>query len=180
MEIINLQIPDVKIIIPQVFSDPRGSFQESYSQKRFSANSLNFDFIQDNYSITSNKGTVRGLHFQTEPMTQTKLIKVTRGTIFDVVVDLRKNSPTFKKHLIIELNSSNHKQLLIPKGCAHGFCSLSDDCHILYKVDNFYSPAHNAGIIWNGLTLNIPWPSKSPLLSEQDQLWPTFENGYTF
>jgi len=180
MEIFSLEIPEIKIITPKVFNDSRGSFQECYNKKKLLDLGFDFNFVQDNYSITLKKGTIRGLHFQKSPMAQTKLIKVMEGIILDVVVDLRKNSSTFKKYLTIELDSKKHQQILIPQGFAHGFYTLTDNCKVIYKVDNFYSPAHNAGIIWNDLTLNIPWPSKSPLLSEQDQLWPTFENGYTF
>ena len=180
MDVINLKIPDIKIINPDVLEDTRGSFQESYNKNKLQNWGINYDFVQDNYSITLRKGTIRGLHFQTAPMAQTKLIKVMEGVILDVVVDLRKSSPTFKQHLIVELDSAKHQQILIPKGFAHGFYSMTDNCKVFYKVDNFYSPAHNAGIIWNDKTLNIPWPSKTPLVSEQDQKWPNFENGYTF
>jgi len=180
MKIENLEIPEIKLITPTIFKDSRGSFQESYNQKKFNDCGFSFNFVQDNYSITAKKGTIRGLHFQASPMTQTKLVRVIQGEIFDVVVDIRKNSPTFKKYITVVLNDKNQTQLLIPQGFAHGFCTFTDDCHVLYKVDNYYSPKHNSGIVWNDQTLNINWPTQTPLLSDQDQKWPTLFEGELF
>jgi dTDP-4-dehydrorhamnose 3,5-epimerase len=162
---------EVKAILPQVFSDNRGFFQESYTKNKFHSVGIDADFIQDNHSFSKEKGTIRGLHFQKDPMPQAKLVRVTRGAVMDYFVDIRPGSKTFGQYEKIELSSENKIQLFIPKGFAHGFCTLTDDCDFCYKVDQYYSHEHNAGIIWNDPEINIKWPTRNPILSEQDLKW---------
>ncbi len=159
----------VFLIEPQVFEDERGFFLESYSQKKFKEAGIDVNFVQDNHSLSTQKGVLRGLHFQNPPFSQTKLMRVTRGKVFDVIVDLRKNSPTFKKWEAFELSAQNFQMLLIPKGFAHGFCTMEDNTEFMYKVDQFYSPESEGGIIWNDKDLAIDWPTENPILNEKDQ-----------
>lgn len=161
----------VKVIKPRVFSDDRGFFQESYNLKNFEKLGIKNNFIQDNHSFSKIKGTIRGLHFQTAPMAQAKVVRVTKGSALDVVVDIRPDSKTFGKYRTVELNENNHLQVMIPVGFAHGFCTLEDDTHFCYKVDEYYSGEHNAGILWNCPEINIEWPTENPILSEQDLNW---------
>ena len=163
----------VKVFKASVFGDDRGFFQESYNLKRFHDFGITADFIQDNHSYSATKGTIRGLHFQTEPMAQAKLVRVVKGSALDIIVDIRKGSPTFGKYEEFEINDKNQVQIFIPKGFAHGFCTLEDETHFCYKVDNYYSPENNAGIIWNDPEIGIKWPANDPILSEQDKKWKT-------
>ena len=156
MKLIPTTIPDLFIVEPKVFIDSRGYFFESYSYREFEKNQLNYHFIQDNQSKSS-YGVIRGLHYQLNPHSQAKLIRVLTGTIYDVVVDIRKNSPTFGKWEGFELSSENKRQLLIPKGFAHGFSVLSEVAEIFYKCDAFYSPEHDRGIRFNDPFLGIDW-----------------------
>ncbi len=169
-------INDLYIIEPSIFEDNRGYFFESFNEKRFQEQtSLKISFIQDNESKTK-KNVLRGLHFQTSPYAQSKLVRVINGSIIDVAVDLRKNSSTFKKYFSIELTSTNKKQLFIPKGFAHGFLALEDETVVHYKVDNFYSPKHDSGIIYNDSDLNINWGNIDDIiLSEKDASLKTFK-----
>lgn len=169
MNFISTPINDVYIIEPSIYQDQRGYFFESFNEKVFQQKtSLDISFIQDNESKTK-KNVLRGLHFQTFPYVQSKLVRVISGKILDVAVDLRKNSSTFKKYFSIELSSKNKKQLFIPRGFAHGFISLKDDTIVNYKVDNFYSQEHDSGIIYNDIDLNIDWGQKDNIfLSEKD------------
>ncbi len=173
MKVVELDFPEVKLITPQVFQDNRGFFQESFNYKRMKEHGLDFQFVQDNHSFSVEKGTIRALHFQTHPMQQSKLVRVVKGSVLDVVVDIRKESKNFGRFITVELSDQNHHQILIPKGFAHGFCTLEANCHVIYKVDEYYSPTHNQGIIWNDPTINILWPTKNPVLSKQDEKWPT-------
>ena len=160
----------VKVFKASVFGDDRGFFQESYNLKRFHDFGITADFIQDNHSYSAKKGTIRGLHFQTDPMDQAKLVRVVKGSALDIIVDIRKDSPTFGKYEEFEINDKNQVQIFIPRGFAHGFCTLEDDTHFCYKVDNYYSPENNAGIIWNDPEIGINWlPAGEPILSEQDK-----------
>lgn len=168
MEIIKTKLNDCYLIKPKVFSDNRGFFLESYSEKKFFELGLCARFVQDNHSYSSIKGVVRGLHFQAPPFTQTKLVRVTRGKVYDVTVDLRKISSTFGQWEAFELSAENFLMLYIPKGFAHGFCTLTDDTEFCYKNDNFYSPSHEGSIRWNDPTINISWPVENPILSEKD------------
>ncbi len=168
MDLINKVLTDALIVKPRIYEDERGYFQESFNQKNFDKIIGNkIDFVQDNESLSS-KGTLRGLHFQFGKYAQTKLIRVVKGSIFDVAVDLRPNSQTYKKWYGIELSEKNRLQFLIPKGFAHGFLSLEDNTIVQYKVDQFYSPSHDGGIIFNDNTLNIAWPIIEPVLSKKD------------
>jgi dTDP-4-dehydrorhamnose 3,5-epimerase len=167
-------IEAVKIITPRRFGDARGWFSEVYSKKLFGEAGIELDFVQDNHSASSTKGTLRGLHFQTPPFAQDKLVRVTRGRILDVAVDLRRSSPTFGQHVAVELSQENGRQLLVPVGFAHGFCTLEDDTEVLYKVTNYYAPAHDFGLAWDDPELGIAWPvpPDQAILSDKDRKHP--------
>ncbi len=169
MNIIETKLRGVYILEPKVFDDNRGWFMESYSKKVLEAIGLDINFIQDNHSYSAFKGTLRGLHFQNNPMAQTKLIRCTKGKILDVAVDLRKGSPTYKKWIAIELSAENKKQLLIPKGFAHGFVTLTDDVEIQYKVDEYYSKEHDRSIRFDDPEIGVDWGIDNPILSEKDK-----------
>ena len=162
-------IPDLLILEPKVFGDSRGFFFESFNAKNFAqATGLNVNFVQDNHSRSS-KGVLRGLHYQVQ-QTQGKLVHVTQGAVFDVAVDIRKNSPTFGKWVGCELSASNHRQLWIPPEFAHGFMVLSESADFLYKTTDYYAPAHERCIAWNDPSIGIKWPEGiTPLLSAKDQ-----------
>lgn len=168
MKITNLELEGVKIIEPQVFEDFRGYYKESYSARTLKQYGIDSVFVQDNHSRTLKKNTIRGIHFQNNPKPQIKLVRCTRGKILDVVVDLRKDSPTFKKWLAIELSEDNNKQIWIPNGFGHGFLTLVDECEVLYKVDEFYEPQYDRAIAWNDPEINIQWGVKEPILSVKD------------
>jgi dTDP-4-dehydrorhamnose 3,5-epimerase len=170
MNFIETEIPDLIIIEPKVFKDDRGYFFESFNQQEFEKHIGKIDFVQDNES-KSTFGVLRGLHFQRPPFTQAKLVRCILGSILDVVVDLRADSPTYGRHLTIELSSEDKKQLFIPKGFAHGFVVLSPEAVFAYKVDNYYSPSHDSGIFWNDPQLGIDWriDPGDIILSEKDK-----------
>jgi len=163
-----LSIPDVILIESQIFQDERGFFLENFKESIFEDNGINTKFVQDNYSY-SIKGVLRGLHFQNPPKAQAKLVTVLKGEIFDVALDIRKNSPTYGKWVTEILSEDNHKSLFVPEGFAHGFCVLSKDASVLYKISKEYSSEHEGGIIWNDPDLKIPWPINEPILSKKDQ-----------
>lgn len=175
MNVKEMRLQGLYLLEPRVFQDNRGFFMESYNQKIFRDLGFNYQFVQDNHSLSVEAGTIRGLHFQTNPMAQTKLVRVLRGAIFDVVVDLRKHSPSYGQWVGVILSAENKRQLLIPKGFAHGFCTLVPNTEVLYKVDEFYSPEHDRGIRWDDPVLNIDWPVTNPILSEKDQQLPYLE-----
>lgn len=164
-------IEAVRIITPRRFNDERGFFAETWSRKAFLAAGIDFDFVQDNHSLSRRAGTLRGLHFQSPPFAQDKLVRVVRGRMLDVAVDLRRASPTFGQHVAVELSAENGRQLLVPVGFAHGFCTLEDDTEVLYKVSADYAPAHDHGIAFDDPTLGIAWPFKAQnlILSEKDR-----------
>lgn len=164
------------LIKPEVFKDNRGFFLESYSEKKFKEQGIDIDFVQDNHSMSAKAGVLRGMHFQKPPYSQTKLIRVIKGKVYDVILDLRKDSPTFGKWEGFELSAENFLMLLIPKGFAHGFQTLEDNTEFIYKCDEFYHPEADAGIIWNDRDLKINWPITVPILSEKDQKHPEFKN----
>jgi len=170
IKIINTEIEEVKIIEPKIFNDNRGYFFESYNQKEFHDKIGSIKFLQDNESF-SNHGVLRGLHFQKAPFEQSKLVKVVIGEIQDVVVDIRKKSPTYLKHISVILNDKNKKQLFIPKGFAHGFLVLSKIAIVNYKVDNFYNSDYESGIMFDDPSLNINWKLNSSeiILSNKDK-----------
>ena len=158
LDVEELRIPGVFLIRPAVHGDHRGFFTESYNHRAFEAQGLGFDFVQDNHSLSAQAGTVRGLHFQREPKAQTKLVRVLSGAIYDVAVDIRKGSPTFGQWVSAILSEDNKRQLLVPKGFAHGFCTLVADTQVFYKVDEYYSPEHDSGIAWDDPQIGIEWP----------------------
>ena len=161
------EIKGLFIIEPQIFEDGRGFFLESYNYNTFKEIGINNNFVQDNHS-KSLKGVLRGLHFQKEEYSQAKLVRVLKGAVLDIVVDLRKNSETFGKYIAIELSEKNRKMLFIPKNFAHGFLTLEDNTEIFYKCDNFYYPQSEAGIIWNDSDLNIDWNLKKYNIDENE------------
>lgn len=170
MIITETRISDVKIIEPTLHGDHRGWFMETYSEEIFKSKGINLRFIQDNQSFSAAKGTLRGLHYQLGKKAQTKLVRCTQGAIYDVAVDIRKESSTYGQWVGIELSADNKKQLLIPKGFAHAFITLVDNVEVQYKVDELYSPEHDCGIIWNDPEINIEWPINiTPILSEKDK-----------
>jgi dTDP-4-dehydrorhamnose 3,5-epimerase len=170
-----LDIPEVILVESKAFSDNRGYFLESFKESAFVSNDIDTKFVQDNFSH-SVKGVLRGLHYQKNPKAQAKLVTALRGKIFDVAVDIRKNSPTFGKWIGEILSEKNHKLLYVPEGFAHGFCVLSNEADVLYKVNQEYSPEHEKGIMWNDPDLNISWPIKKPILQEKDILLPILKN----
>ena len=170
-----LDIPEVILVDAKAFSDDRGYFLESFKKSVFTSNGIDTKFVQDNFSH-SVKGVLRGLHYQKNPKAQAKLVIALRGKIFDVAVDIRKNSPTFGKWVGEILSEKNHKLLYVPEGFAHGFCVLSNEADVLYKVNQEYSPEHEMGILWNDPDLHISWPIKKPILQERDILLPILKN----
>jgi dTDP-4-dehydrorhamnose 3,5-epimerase len=168
MQIKETNIDGLYIIQPKVFEDPRGYFFESYNKKAFSENGIDADFVQDNQSL-SQKGVLRGLHFQNPPHAQGKLVSVTKGAVLDVAVDLRKGSVTYGKHFSIELNEQNKTMFWVPAGFAHGFLTLEDNTIFSYKCTNFYNKESEGCILWNDETLNIDWGPSYPQLSEKDK-----------
>ena len=177
MEIIKTDLDGVVVLGPKVFGDNRGYFMESYSERDFNSAVREVKFVQDNESLSS-YGVVRGLHFQKSPYAQSKLVRVVKGKVLDVVVDIRKGSPTFGKHVSVELSADNHLQVFIPRGFAHGFAVLSEEAVLQYKCDNFYSPDHEGAIAWNDPQLGIDWqiPVDKVILSAKDQNSPALEN----
>lgn len=171
MEVIKTDIEGVVIIEPRIFRDDRGYFYESFSQREFEEKVCRTTFVQDNQSKSS-YGVLRGLHFQKPPYCQSKLVRCIKGAVLDVAVDLRKGSPTFGKHVAVELTEENHRQLFVPRGFAHGFAVLSEEAVFQYKCDNFYNKESEGAIAWNDPTLAIDWriPADKALLSEKDKL----------
>ena len=158
----------VYIITPQVFGDNRGWFCETYTAEKFKQLGIDTVFVQDNQSYSKGKNTIRGLHFQTAPKSQTKLLRCTRGKILDVAVDIRRGSPNFGKWVAAELSAENKKMIYIPKGFAHGFLTLSEDVEVQYKVDEYYSPENDRSIVFNDPDIGIDWGIENPILSEKD------------
>lgn len=172
MKVIETEIKDLYMIEPQVFGDNRGWFMESWSQKKMEEAGLFYNFVQDNHSFSAVKGTLRGLHFQKGSSSQAKLVRCVRGAVFDVAVDLRKNSKTYKKWVGCILSEENKKQFLIPRGFAHGFLTLTDNVEFVYKADNYYDPQADRNIIWNDEEINVDWGIENPILSEKDKKAP--------
>ncbi len=182
MEFIKTNIPEVVIIEPKVFGDDRGYFFESFNQKEFEENIGKVDFVQDNESKSS-KGVLRGLHFQKPPFNQAKLVRCIEGVVLDVAVDLRKDSPTYKKYVAVELTGDNKRQLFVPRGFAHGFVVLSEKATFAYKVDNWYSAEHDSGIAWNDEEVAVDWQIKAEeiqLSGKDQQLLPLSETANPF
>jgi len=175
MQFTPLAIPDVLLIEPDRFGDARGFFSEVYSRRAFADVGLDLDFVQDNHSKSGPVGTVRGLHFQAPPHAQDKLVRVVAGRVLDVAVDLRKGSPTFGQHVAVELSAENWKQMLVPRGFAHGFATLEPDTEVCYKVTDFYAPECDGGIAWDDPALGIDWQidPATAMLSDKDRRHPT-------
>ena len=171
MQVTESAIPAVKILTPKKHGDHRGFFSEVYSRKALRDAGIDLEFVQDNHSLSAEKGVLRGLHYQMPPMAQDKLIRVVRGTILDVAVDIRRGSPTFGKHVKEVLSAENWKQILVPIGFAHGFVTLEPNTEVVYKVTNYYSPGHDRGILWNDPALGIDWgvSASAAILSEKDR-----------
>lgn len=168
MAVIETDLKGVFIIEPKVFGDARGWFMETWSKAKFDAAGLNLDFVQDNQSFSAQKGTLRGLHYQLNPMAQAKLVRCTRGELLDVAVDIRKDSPQFGKWTSAILTAENKRQLLIPRGFAHGFITLTDNVEIQYKADNFYAPHCEGNIRWDDPQIGIDWKIAPTILAEKD------------
>ena len=177
MEVIKTNIEGVVIIEPRIFKDDRGYFFESFSQREFEEKVCKTTFVQDNESKSS-YGVLRGLHFQKPPFAQSKLVRVIKGAVLDVAVDIRKGSPTFGQYVSVELTGDNHRQFFIPRGFAHGFSVLSEEVIFQYKCDNFYSPQSEGAIAWNDPDLNIDWriPVEEVILSEKDSKHPKLKD----
>lgn len=176
---IKCEIPGPVIVEPRVFGDDRGFFLESYKKSDFVKNGIDVEFLQDNHSLSS-KGVLRGLHYQKPPFAQAKLVRVISGAVWDVAVDIRKKSPTYKKWIAVELSGENKKMFFIPEGFAHGFVAITDDVQLMYKCSNEYSPQHDAGIIWNDPEIAIQWPVDNPVLSDKDIILPFLKDAEVF
>ncbi len=176
MEIIPTRFPGLWVIQPRVFQDNRGFFAETYNERDFIAHGIYYKFVQDNHARSEQVGVLRGLHFQTPPADQAKLVRVTRGAVFDAVVDLRKGSPTYGEWYGRKLSGENFRQMLIPKGFAHGYVTLEPMTEFQYKVDGFYSPENDGGLRWDDPDFDIPWPVKEPVLSEKDTKLPLMKD----
>lgn len=168
MDILKTKLNGVYILIPQVFGDHRGFFMESWSRRTMEEAGLFYDFVQDNHSLSTVKGTLRGLHFQKGDKAQAKLVRCVRGAVLDVAVDLRHDSSTYKQWVGVELSEENKKQLLIPREFGHGFVTLTDHVEFLYKADNYYAPEADGGIRWNDPDIGVDWGISEPILSEKD------------
>jgi len=181
MKFIETDLKGAFIIEPDVYIDNRGFFMETYNRRVFKDHGLDIEFVQDNHSLSEKKGVIRGLHFQYPPYDQAKLVRVVSGSVLDVIVDMRRSSPTRGKWFSVKLSSDNKKILFVPSGFAHGFCTLEDNSVVLYKVDKFYNPGAEAGIRWDDGDVGIQWPVIVPVMSEKDRTLPTIkEIGFVF
>jgi dTDP-4-dehydrorhamnose 3,5-epimerase len=174
MEIIATALPEIRIVLPQRIGDRRGFFSEVWNARELARLGIDEVFVQDNHIGNPHAGTLRGLHYQLPPNAQGKLVRVTRGSIFDVAVDIRRGSPTFGQHVGTTLSADNWRQMWIPPGFAHGYCTLEDETEVLYKVTDYYSPAHERGIAWDDPGLAIAWPAAADaaIVSERDRRLP--------
>lgn len=168
MQVTETKLPGVLVLEPKVHGDHRGWFSEVYSRRTLAEFGINIEFVQDNQSFSAQKGTLRGLHFQNNPKAQTKLIRCTRGVILDVAVDIRRGSPSFGQWFAVELSADNKKQLLIPRGFAHGFLTLTEDVEVQYKVDEYYAPECDRSIRYDDPEIGVDWGQITPVLSDKD------------
>ena len=178
-----LKLPGVIKVKLRSFPDDRGFFMETYKKSEFEQNGIPFDFVQDNYSHSSQRGVLRGLHYQMDPKAQGKLVSAVRGVIFDVAVDIRRGSPTYGEWIGVELSDENHRMLYVPAGFAHGFVVLSSEADVMYRVTEEYAPEVDRGILWNDPELGITWPIDEPALSPKDAVQPLLkdaDNNYEF
>lgn len=176
MQKIETQLPGVYILEPAVHGDHRGWFMETYSDQAMAALGLSYAFVQDNQSFTAKRNTLRGLHFQNDPMAQAKLVRAGQGAVLDVAVDIRKGSPTYLKWVAVELSEDNKRQLLIPRGFAHGFLTLTENVSFIYKVDNLYAPDCDRGIRFDDPAIGVDWGTDAPILSAKDQNAPLLKD----
>jgi dTDP-4-dehydrorhamnose 3,5-epimerase len=176
VKVIPLQLQGARLLEPVVHGDNRGFFMESYNEETMHKFGINHQFVQDNQSLSAEVGVLRGIHYQLNPKAQTKLIRVLSGVIYDVIVDIRHNSPSFGQWVGVILSEYNKRQLLVPRGFAHGFCTLVPNTQVLYKVDEYYSPENDRGILWNDPVLGIDWPTSNPILSDKDQRHPLLKD----
>jgi dTDP-4-dehydrorhamnose 3,5-epimerase len=174
MQVIDTTIPEIRVLVPEKFGDARGFFSETYNHRTLASVGIELDFVQDNQAFSVARGIVRGLHYQLPPMAQDKLVRVLRGAIFDVTVDIRSASPTFGQHVAMVLDAAGAKQLFIPAGFAHGYCTIEPNTEVFYKTSNYYSPEHERTILWNDPAIGIDWPinAEDALLSEKDSRAP--------
>ena len=179
MDFIPTKLNGVYIVEPKVFGDHRGFFMESWSKRAFEEAGLFYDFVQDNHSYSSVKGTLRGIHFQRGEYAQAKLVRCVRGAVLDVAVDLRPESPTYGQWTAVELSAENKRQFLIPRRFGHGFVTLTDEVEFLYKADNLYAPAYDGGIRWDDPELGIDWGVANPILSQKDAALPLWKDAIT-
>lgn len=173
MKITELSLPGVKLLEPKYFEDFRGYYCETYSSRTLKEFGIDTVFVQDNHSLSLKKGIIRGIHFQNNPKPQLKLVRCTRGRVMDYAVDLRKDSPNFKKWVAVELSAENRRQIWIPAGFGHAFITLEDNCEVQYKVDELYYPELDRAIAWNDPEIGIDWGTDSPIISEKDTKAPT-------
>ena len=174
MQVVETEIPEVKLIKPARHIDSRGYFSEVFREDALQEYGIRVHFVQDNHSLSATKGVVRGLHFQTAPFAQAKLLRVASGSVFDVAVDIRWGSPTFGRHVAAVLSASEWNQIFVPEGFAHGYCTLEPDTEVLYKVSAYYSPEHDRGLLWCDPALGIDWPvsADQALISDKDRKHP--------
>lgn len=176
MRLIETGLPGLALLEPKVFRDERGFFLETYSEAAFDAQGIGARFVQDNHAYSVRVGVLRGLHFQLPPHAQAKLVWVVRGSVLDVAVDLRRDSPTYGRHYCVELSAENMLRLFLPRGFAHGYLTLAPDTEFLYKVDAPYMPQADAGILWSDPDLGIAWPESKPVLSGKDRMLPRLKD----
>ena len=169
MDVIKTKLEGVYILVPKVFEDRRGFFMESWSRRTMEEAGLHYDFVQDNHSLSTEKGTLRGIHFQKGDKAQAKLVRCVRGAVLDVAVDLRRGSPTYKQWTAVELSGESKKQFLIPRGFGHGYVTLSYEVEFLYKADQYYAPEADGGIRWNDPEIAVDWGVSDPILSDKDR-----------
>jgi dTDP-4-dehydrorhamnose 3,5-epimerase len=175
MQIDRAEIPDVLIIRPKKFGDVRGFFSEVFKNADLKAHGVDLDWMQDNHSFSQSRGVLRGLHYQAAPEAQAKILRVIRGAIYDVAVDIRRGSPTYGRHVAIELSEANWSQLFVPVGFAHGFCTLTENVEVIYKVSSPYAPACEGGLMWDDPEIGINWPAREVTLADRDRKWPPFK-----
>lgn len=175
MKVVSTKLPGVLLLEPKAHGDHRGFFMESYNREQLAQLGIHHEFVQDNHSLSVEAGILRGLHYQLAPKAQTKLVRVLSGAVYDVVVDIRKSSPTYGQWIGVILSAENKRQILVPQGFAHGVCTLVPHTQLLYKVDQYYSPEHDRGIQWNDPQLAIDWPVSDPILSAKDRQHPPLQ-----
>ncbi|MAE59859.1 MAG: dTDP-4-dehydrorhamnose 3,5-epimerase [Planctomycetaceae bacterium] len=178
MQVVETAIPDVKLLVPKKHGDHRGFFSETYNKQAFAEAGIDLDFVQDNHSLSAERGVMRGLHYQSPPFGQDKLVRVVQGSVLDVAVDLRKSSPTYGQHITAEISAENWTQILVPIGFAHGFITLKPNTEVIYKVTNYYAPNNDGGVLWNDPDIGVDWPfdEADVTLSDKDKVQPRLKD----